>query len=157
MKRTRTVGNRALTGCRRVCSRRLVTMESSLSLTAPRPSSPYRDLTSFIGLQRPSVPNTLGKPNKRAEMHAHNQVESATGGPWAATSPQIQRSVSSWGRWRLITVQSPLTPEPCAARDGVSAWRIVTWWILTRAPVRVQGVVPYDSYIHGPQDTTVAQ
>jgi len=30
----------------------------------------------------------------------------------------------------LITVQSPLTPEICAARDGASAWRLVTRWNL---------------------------
>ena len=157
MKRTRAVGNRAPAGCRRVLS--TACHDGILcSLTASRPSSPYRDHTSLPRVtERPYVPDTLGRPNKRAEMHAHNQVGSATGGPWAATSPQIQHSVSSWGRWRLITVQIPLTPEPCAARDCVSTWRIVTRRNWTWALVRVQGVVPYDEYIHGSQNTIVTQ
>jgi len=90
MKRTRAVGNRALAGCRRVLSTAGHDGICSLSY-APRLSSPYRDHTSLPRVtERPSVPDTLGRPNKRAEMHAHNQVGSATGGPGTVTSSQIQ-------------------------------------------------------------------
>ena len=44
----------------------------------------------LLGLQKPSVSNIVRRPNQRAEIHARGQVGSATGGPWAATSPWIQ-------------------------------------------------------------------
>jgi len=45
----------------------------------------------ILGLQKLSVSNLVRRPNKRAGMHAHGQVGSATGGLWAATSPWIQQ------------------------------------------------------------------
>jgi len=51
----------------------------------------------LLRLQRPSVPTVVSIPNQRAEKHAHDQVGSTTGGPWAATSPWIQHFMSpSW-------------------------------------------------------------
>jgi hypothetical protein len=35
---------------------------------------------NILGLQKPSVPNIVRRPNKRAGMPAHGQVGSATGG-----------------------------------------------------------------------------
>jgi hypothetical protein len=49
-------------------------------LTAPLPSSPYRQHTKTLGLQKPSVSNIMGRRNKRAGMPAYSQVGSATGG-----------------------------------------------------------------------------
>ena len=58
-------------------------------LTAPLPSSPYRQHTQTLGLQQPSVPNIRGRRKKRAGMSAYGQVGSATCGQWTATSPWI--------------------------------------------------------------------
>jgi len=57
-------------------------------------SNPCRRLLTdstqkLLGLQKPSVPKILRRPNKRAGMPAYGQVGSATGGQWAATSPWI--------------------------------------------------------------------
>ena len=50
------------------------------------PSSPYRQHTKTLSLQKPSVPNIMGRRNKLAGMSAYGQVGSAKGGQWDATS-----------------------------------------------------------------------
>jgi len=45
----------------------------------------------LLRLQKTSVPNVVSIANQRAEKHAHDQVGSTTGGPWAATSTWIQK------------------------------------------------------------------
>jgi len=54
--------------------------KSATYLTAPLPSSPYREHTKNTRVTQPSVLDILGRPNKRAGMHADGQVGSATGG-----------------------------------------------------------------------------
>ena len=54
--------------------------KSATCLTAPLPLSPYREHTKNTRVTQPSVLDILGRPNKRAGMHADGQVGSATGG-----------------------------------------------------------------------------
>ena len=63
--------------------------KSATYLTVPVPSSPYREHTKTSRSQKPSVPNIVRRPNTRAGMPAHGQVDSTTGGQWAATSHWI--------------------------------------------------------------------
>ena len=49
-------------------------------LTAPLPSSPYKEHTKYTWVTQPSVPDIVRRPNKRAGMHADGQVGNATGG-----------------------------------------------------------------------------
>ena len=53
----------------------------------------------LLRLQKPSIPTVVSIPNQRAEKHAHDQVESTTGGPWAATSPWIQECCTGLFEW----------------------------------------------------------
>jgi hypothetical protein len=64
------------------------------------------------GLQKPSVPNIMGRRNKRAGMPAYGQVGSATGGQRAAMSPWILQCVLIMC---ILWVSSPTLPEvfPC--------------------------------------------
>jgi hypothetical protein len=47
-------------------------------LPHPLPSSPYWQHTKNLGLKKPSVPNIMGRRNKRAGMSAYGQMGSAT-------------------------------------------------------------------------------
>ena len=60
----------------------------------PLSSSPYRQHTKTLGLQKFSFPNIVGSLNNRAGMSAYGQVRSATCGLWAATSPWILQHVN---------------------------------------------------------------
>jgi len=55
-------------------------IKSATYLTAPLPSSPYRQHTKNTRVTKPSVSNIVRRPNKRAGVHAHGEVGSATGG-----------------------------------------------------------------------------
>ena len=69
----------------------LVTLNLLQYLTAPPPvvvSCLLRDsVQKTLGLQKPSVPNNVGRQNKRAGISAYGQVGSAVGGQWVPTSP----------------------------------------------------------------------
>ena len=77
-----------------------------------------------------SVPNIVGRRNKRAGMSAYGQVGSATGGKWAATSPWILH-LPPLGRlankkiyWPILCNISLLTPGsrwPGITLRGVSS------------------------------------
>jgi len=54
--------------------------KSATYLTAPLPSSLYREHTKNTQVTQPSVPDIVRRPNKHAGMHADGQVGSATGG-----------------------------------------------------------------------------
>jgi len=65
MKRTRGVGNQPRTGCRRVCSRRLVTMEYNLlSFASLCPASfPCLGRWWLIAFQSPLIPGPCAAPD----------------------------------------------------------------------------------------------
>ena len=54
--------------------------KSATYLTAPLPWSPYREHTRNTRVTKPSVPNIVRRPDKRAKMPEHGQVGSETGG-----------------------------------------------------------------------------
>jgi hypothetical protein len=91
---TITICTMELSGCEEECSRTanfcetfrchevlgLASVESYSILPTLLPSSPYRHHIKTQGLQKPSVPNIVGRRNKRAGIPAYGRVGCATGG-----------------------------------------------------------------------------
>jgi len=66
-----------------------------------------------------SVPNIVGRRNKRAEMYAYGQVGSATGGKWAATSPWILHPAP-----KILSLYSPVVTI-CTTRFNIHKFYVL--------------------------------